>query len=595
MFENGGGLFMRGNKESVIVRIAGAAGDGIASTGEVFGKICSRLGLHVMAYNAYQSAIRGGHVWLQLNVGSKKTLSHGEAPDVAILLNRTSPDLHIPQMKKGGVVFYNSSLITQEVAKLREDITVYGLPFKELVTEPGVESVMANTMLLGCVIQLLGLDPQTGMDFIADRFRKKGEKIVGLNQRIFSLGIEWVKKNAKPLDLQLKGDSKKRMFLTGNQAFGMGLLAHGIKFYAAYPMSPSTGILHYLATKAKSHKIVVKQTEDEIAAVNFIIGAAHAGVRAATATSGGGFSLMVEGVGLAGMLEEPIVIINVQRGGPSTGIPTKQEQGDLNMVLGASQGDFPRIILAPKDTEDAFYTVGRAFNLAEKYQTPVLILSDLFLSEHFQTIEPFTSMLPIERGKLVNQVSGGSYKRFLLTEDGVSPRLIPGTPQGMYVAASDEHDEVGNVISDVLAGLPDSLDIRNKIHTKRMKKLEVARKEDMKLPSVTGPKNAELSLLGWGATYDAIEEACQYLNADGLSVNHIHFTDLYPLPIEGVRDMLEACKEIIAVENNYSSQMTRLIRAETAFDIKRTVNRFDGEPFTGEDIYKRVKKELAYV
>lgn len=584
-------------KESVIVRIAGAAGDGIASTGEVFGKLCSRLGLHVMAYNAYQSAIRGGHVWLQLNVGSEKTLTHGEQPDVVMLLNKTSPEVHVPEVKKGGVVLYNATVISQDISKMRSDLVYYGLNFRELIKEPGVTAVMANTMLLGVLVELLGLEGQVGLDFIRDRFAKKGDAVIGLNQRIFSKGIEWAKQNAKPLDVRLNGDRKKRMFLTGNHAFGMGLVAHGLKFYAGYPMSPSSGILHYVASKARSHKIVVKQTEDEIAAVNYIIGAAHAGVRTATATSGGGFSLMVEGIGLAGMMEEPIVVINVQRGGPSTGIPTKQEQGDLNLLLGASQGDFPRMILAPRDPEDAFYTVGRALNLAEKYQTPILILSDLFLSEHFQTVDPFQfGRIPIERGKLMQSVEEGTlYKRFLITDDGVSPRLMPGAPRGMYCSASDEHDEDGIVISDVLAGLPSSLEIRNKIHAKRMKKLEVMRKEDMRLPVLTGPKDAELTLMGWGSTYDAIEEACQCLTAEGIEVNHLHFTDLFPLPVEGVLEILDSCRMVLGVENNYSSQMCRLIRAETGYDIKRSVNRYDGEPFTGEDICNRVKKELAHV
>lgn len=584
---------MGASKDNVIVRVAGAAGDGIASTGEVFGKICSRIGLHVMAYNAYQSAIRGGHVWLQLNVGSKKTLTHGEEPEVVVLLNKTSPELHVPQVKKGGVVFYNSSQIDKDLSKLRDDVTFYGIPFRELsINEKGASAVMANIMLLGALVQLLGLDVKVGLEFIQDRFTKKGPEVIALNQRIFSMGVDWAKQNCKKLDLTLKGDGKRRMFMTGNHAFGMGLLAHGLKFYAAYPMSPSTGILHYLATKAKSDSIVVKQCEDEIAAVNFIIGSGQAGVRNATATSGGGFSLMVEAVGLASMLEVPIVIINVQRGGPSTGIPTKQEQADLNLMFGG-QGDFPRIVLAPKDTDDAFYISGRALNLAEKYQVPVLILSDLFLSEHYQTVDPFKFDQEITRGRIVRKMEAG-YKRYQLTEDGISPRLLPGAPNGMYCAPSDEHDEEGIVISDVLAGLPESLEIRNKMHAKRMKKLDTMKKEDMKLPSLVGPKDAELTLMGWGSTYDAIQEACQYLTKDGIKVNHMHFTDIYPLP-DGVKGMLENCKEIIAVENNFSSQMSRLLRAETGFTIERSVNRYDGEPFTGEDIYHRVKKELAYV
>ena len=304
---------------------------------------------------------------------------------------------------------------------------------------------------------------------------------------------------------------------------------------------------------------------------------------------------MVEGIGLACMLEEPIVVINVQRGGPSTGIPTKQEQADLNMLVGGPQGDAPRIILAPKDTADAFYTMGRAFNLAEKYQTPVLVLSDLFLSEHFQTVDEFKFNTPIERGKLLTQVNG-EYKRFLITDDGVSPRLIPGAPNGMYVSASDEHDEAGIVISDVLAGLPASLDIRNRIHEKRMRKLDMVRQHDMKPPMLTGSKNASITLMGWGSTYDAIEEACEILRKDGLSVNHLHFTDIFPLPVKQTLDILNSCHEIVAVENNYSCQMSRLILAETGYQIKRFVRRYDGEPFTGEDIVDRFKKtELSYV
>jgi len=582
---------MEGKRKSVIVRIAGAAGDGIASSGEIFGKMCSRQGLHVMAYNSFQSAIRGGHVWLQLNVGSEKTLSQGEQPDVAILLNRTSPDVHIPQIRKGGVVFYNSSIITQDLTKMRPDIHYYSFPFRELVNEPGVDSIMANVMLLGCVVQLIGIDSQAGLDFISDRYGKKGEQVVKLNQKVFQMGIDWAEKNVHRENYHIEGDGKQRMFISGNSAMGMGLLAHGIKLYAAYPMSPSTGILHYLAKKAKSHKIVVKQTEDEIASVNFIIGAAQAGVRAATATSGGGFALMTEGIGLAGMLEVPIVVINVQRGGPSTGIPTKHEQGDLNQILAAGQSDIPRVVLAPKDIKEAYEMTGRAFNLAEKYQIPVMILSDFYIAEHFETVEPIETAVPIDRGKLIHSFEG-EYKRYLTTEDGVSPRLQPGVPGGMYVSASDEHDEKGIVISDVLAGLPSALEVRNIIHDKRMRKLEMARRDDMRLPMMEGPKNAAVTLVTWGSTFLPAKEALPLLQARGINANILNFTDLFPMPKEGILQILKKCKNIVAIEANYSSQLVRLIRAETGFDIKTTINRYDGDPFSGEDICNRVTKTL---
>ena len=415
--------------------------------------------------------------------------------------------------------------------------------------------------------------------------------------KVFNAGVAWAKANAKS-GLSLKGDGKKRMFMTGNDAIGMGLLAGGLKSYAAYPMSPATGILHYLSTQAKKAKIIVKQTEDELAAANFAIGAGHAGVRAATATSGGGYCLMVEAVGLAGMLEVPVVLINVQRGGPSTGLPTKQEQADIKLVMGGN-GDFPRIVIAPKDVEDAFFQSARALNLAEKYQCPVIILSDLFLSEHYQTVDPFDfSKISIERGKFMKELPAGAarYKRYEVTEDGISPRLMPGAAGHMYCSGSDEHDENGELISDVLAGLPRAIDVRMKMHPKRMRKEETMLKEnDINLPEIVGPKDAKLTLLGWGSTFDYIEEACETLRADGLSVNHLHFTDVYPMDREKLVEVFNSCNEIVAVENNMSNQMSKLILAETGFELKRFINRFDGEPFTGEYIVNAVKKkELAH-
>ena len=581
-------------RKNIIVRIAGAAGDGIASTGEIFGKTCSRMGLHVMAYNAYQSAIRGGHVWLQLNVGTEKTRCHGEKTDVVLLLNKTSPEVHIPDMKEGGIVFYDSAKIKKEdVESMRSDLNYYGLNFKEIVTIDGTSPIMTNTLLAGALIQAIGLDTKVSLDFIEHKFAKKGEQIVSVNQQVFNLGANWVKENVKnDLGVKLVGDGTSRMFLTGNDAFGMGLLAHGLKFYAAYPMSPATGILHYLATKAQSDKIVVKQTEDELAAINYAVGAGNAGVRAATATAGGGFCLMIEGLGLAGMLEVPLVAISVMRGGPSTGIPTKQEQADINLVMGGN-GEFPKFVIAPKDTEDAFWQAGRALNIAEKYQTPVVILSDLFLSEHYQTVDAYDfSKVEINRGQMMTELPEGAekYKRYKFTENGVSPRLIPGAKGGMYITPSDEHDEYGIVTSDVLAGLPESRELRNKMHAKRMQKEETMRAEDFRAPELVGDKDARITLVGYGSTYDYIEDACARLRQEGLKVNHVHFTDIYPMNKEKVLEVFNQCGELITIENNITNQFSRHILSQIGFEITRHVNRFDGEPFTGEYIANAVKQ-----
>ncbi len=575
---------------NVIVRIAGAAGDGIASSGELFGKTCSRMGLHVMAYNAYQSAIRGGHVWLQLNVGEEKTWSHGEQPDVALLLNKTSPAVHIPEMKSGGSVFYDASVISPaEIESSRSDLKYYGLNFKELINIPGASPVMKNTMLTGALIQALGLDTSVSADFLAHKFSKKGEDSVKINQQVFNIGAAWASEHVTD-KFSLKGDSKQRMFITGNDALGMGLLAGGLKFYAAYPMSPSTGVLHYLAGQAKKHKIVVKQCEDELAVINYVVGAAHAGARAALATAGGGFCLMIEGIGLAAMLEVPVVAITVQRGGPSTGIPTKQEQADLSLAF-AGNGDAPRFVIAPKDTEDAFYQAARALNIAEKYQTPVIIISDLYLSEHYQTVDPYDfGRIQIERGKLLTEWNSETrYKRYAWSDDGIAPRLRPGVPGQMYTAASDEHDEQGILISDVLAGLPESLEIRNRMHSRRMLKEQTMRREDFRAPELVGNPNAPITLLGYGSTYDFIQDAVRLLKTEGIEANHLHFTDIYPMNSEQVLKALKASKRVVSIENNISDQFATYLRGQTGFSIAETIRRYDGEPFTGEYIVRALK------
>lgn len=597
-------------KQNVIVRIAGAAGDGIASTGELFGKTCSRMGLHVMAYNAFQSAIRGGHVWLQLNIGTEKTNCHGEEPDVALLFNKTSPAVHVPQMKSGGIVFYNASTIKKDdIEAIRDDVNYYGIDFKALTTEAGltgVSPIMNNTMLAGALIQAVGLDTTIPLEFLRHRFEKKGEEVVELNQNIFNLGANWAKENVANFEITLKGDSKPRAFLTGNHALGMGFIAGGMKSYSAYPMSPATGILHYVATKAQSEKIVVKQVEDELAAINYAIGAAHAGVRAATATAGGGFCLMVEALGLAGMLEVPLVAVSVMRGGPSTGVPTKQEQADIALALGGN-GEFPRIVIAPKDVEDAFYQAARALNLAEKYQVPVVILSDFFLSEHFETVENLDfSKVTIDRGELLTEWNtekeGERYKRFKYTDSGISPRLIPGSAPGqMYTSCSDEHDERGEVMSDVHAGLPFAREERIKMHAKRMRKLDTMLENgDIELPTFDGEANADTTLLCWGSGYTYALEAMKLLKAEGHSVNVLSFNDIFPLDEAKVTEILNSCKRIVSLENNITNVLCKHLRAETGVHITETINRWDGEPFTGEFIVDEFKKlagtkELAAV
>ncbi|OGI06716.1 MAG: hypothetical protein A3I68_08175 [Candidatus Melainabacteria bacterium RIFCSPLOWO2_02_FULL_35_15] len=587
------------NKNNIIVRIAGAAGDGIQSTGELLGKTCSRMGLHVLAYNSFQSAIRGGHAWLQMAIGSMKQYDHGEKPEVALLFNKTSPPVHVSDVKSGGTIFYNAgSIKKEEIESLRPDVNFYGLDFKAMADAAkltDVNPVMINVMLSGALVQILNLDPKVTLEFIKHKFLKKGDEVVQLNNAIFNLGFEWTKVNTKPLELNLKGDNNPKLFMSGNDAIGMGLVAGGLKFYAAYPMSPATGILHYVSALTHSDKIIVKQVEDELSAINWAIGAGHAGVRAATGTAGGGFCLMVEGIGFAAMSEVPVVTVLVQRGGPSTGVPTKTEQADINLAM-SGNGEFPRFILAPKDLEDCFYQAARALNIAEKYQVPVILISDFFLSEHFGTVNDLDfSKIKIERGKLMTEWKNSEkYKRYAYTEDGISPRVRPGTPGAMHLVVSDEHNEYGHLMSDVDVGLPHAREARIKMHAKRMHKVELMIENgDAKPPVLEGDTNAKTTFVSWGSTYGYVKSAMSLLEKEGIKANHLHFTDIYPIPREKTLVLLKKCNRLISVEANMCNSLCRQILAETGFEIREHINRWDGEPFTGEYIVKELKKKLA--
>lgn len=586
------------NRENVIVRIAGAAGDGIQSTGELLGKTCSRMGLHVLAYNSFQSAIRGGHVWLQMAIGSEKQYDHGEEPEVLLLFNKTSPPVHVPDVKSGGTVFYNAgSIKKEEIESIRLDVNYYGLDFKAMVDARGltdVNPVMINVMLAGALVEALNLDSKVTLEFIKHKFLKKGEQVVELNNAIFNLGFEWTKTNVKPLDLKLKGNNNPKLFMSGNDAIGMGLVAGGLKFYAAYPMSPATGILHYVSTLAKSDKLIIKQVEDELAAINWAIGAGNAGVRAAIGTAGGGFCLMVEALGFAGMSETPVVAVLVQRGGPSTGVPTKIEQADINLAMGGN-GDFPRFILAPRDLEDCFYQAARALNIAEKYQVPVILMSDFFLSEHFETVDDLDfSKIKIERGKLLTEWNRNEkYKRYAYTEDDISPRVRPGTIGAMHLAVTDEHNEYGHLMSDVEAGLPHAREERIKMHAKRMRKVQLmVENGDAKPPVFEGDVDANITFVTWGSTYAYVKSAIRLLKKEGIKANHLQFIDIYPIPREETLSLFKKCKRLISVEANMCNSLCRQILAETGFEITEHINRWDGEPFTGEYIVKELKKSL---
>jgi len=592
------------NQNRTVVRVGGAAGDGIASSGDIVTKTAARMGLWVYSYNSYQSVIRGGHVYYQMQIGGgDKVLSHGDDPDVLIALNQDTIKRHASKVKENGAIIFNSDKIKVENIPLQKNVQLLGLPVNDLTKEFERNPIMQNTVDNGALVYLLGLKWPTFEGAIQSIFGKKKVEVAQTNIAVAKRGFEFAKTHFKPLNVSLKGDGKIRAVVTGNSMFAFGALTGGCKFYAAYPMTPASSIMHWLAPRASKYGMVMKQMEDELASMNVIVGASFTGVRAVTGTSGGGFALMTEGIGLAAMLETPCVVVHVMRGGPSTGLPTKTEQADLFQDIGASQGDYPKAIIAPISAADCYHAIIEAMNLSEKYQTPIIVLSDLYLSEHAETVTDgeISSDIKIDRGEILTEwkpsdpakndstiwfvpKNPGDYLRYKDTPSGVSPRVLPGTPNAMFVSASDEHDEEGIVISDVFT----DEEIRVKMMNKRMRKM-VGLEKDTKGPIVTGPTEADVTLIGFGSTYQGLEEVRLALEKKGTKVNHIHFRTMWPIHAEETEALLKKCKLTIDIEANFTNQLAKLIRMETGYKVDHLVRKYDGEPFGFEDLLKEVE------
>ena len=581
--------------QEIAFRVGGAAGDGVASTAETFARMCVRGGLYVHTYSSYQSVIRGGHAWTQVRASEGPVLSQGEDPNLLICLNQETATIHVPQVAESGAVLFDPSAVKLDGLPLRTDVRKIPLPMVATARDLG-EAMMKNVVALGAALALLEIPFGPLEHGIRETFGHKKPEIVEMNLKAAHKGYDALRSDGGPLGLGVRfGKQPGRMMMTGNEAMCLGALAAGCRFYAAYPMTPASGILHFLAAQGPKHGVVVKQAEDELAVVNMTIGAAHAGARAMCGTSGGGFSLMVEALGQAGMTETPIVCVLVQRSGPSTGLPTKTEQGDLNLALGAGQGDWPRAILAPRNAPECFDAIVRAFNLAEVYQTPVIVLSDLYLGEGFRTLErdALDFNVPILRGFLAEgDGDGKGYLRYRFTENGISPRAFPGMKGYEYVAATDEHMQKGILISDVLAGVPEWIEERRRMMEKRMRKLEGLR-HDLKPPELWGAAHADLTIVSWGSTTMTVREAIIRMSARGHKVNALEFFDLYPFKVEETEEILEKVERTLCVEGNYTGQFARLLRAETGYKFDEMLTKYDGEPFEAREIVARALQVMG--
>lgn len=570
-------------ERDISILIGGDAGLGVESGGSALSLVFARGGLHVFGSPDYRSRIRGGHNFFQIRLSQRPAYSARQPIHLALALTKETVSLHLDRVVPGGAFLYPEEFGIDASTLQQRQVQAFSLPFLKIAQQYG-SRLMLNVAALAAAISVIGWPFELLEDVIRNTFAGKGEKIVEQNLRAASaayvMAQEWYGRDfpfkMQPLEV------RQRLLLNGNQALALGALAAGCRFVAAYPMTPATTIVEYLASLPRELGIVIKQAEDEIAAVCMAIGASYAGARAMTATSGGGFCLMVEAMGLAGMTEVPVVIVNAQRGGPSTGLPTRTEQSDLLFVIHAAQGEFPRIVLAPGTVEECFQAGWRAFNLAEKYQCPLVILTDQLLASSLRTVEQGDidfSAVEIDRGATLTQEQLDQltepYERFQFTPTGISPRALPGHPKAVFTSSSDEHLESGHISEE--------MENRRRMMEKRMSKQDEAVKE-MRGPQLYGPQAAEVTLVCWGSTYGACREAVDSLNASGGKANALHFSDLWPFPTQETVAALDKCHRAIAVEQNYTSQLARLIRMNTGRGLDGTINKYDGRPFTPEEI-----------
>jgi 2-oxoglutarate/2-oxoacid ferredoxin oxidoreductase subunit alpha len=581
-------------KGSFAVSIGGAAGQGVATPGNIFARIFARRGLHLLAYNAYQSIIRGGHTFLTIRTGPEKILSFGDHIDLMIPLNQDTMDRHLGLLGPGAAVVYNGDSIKPGIAP--EGVRLCSLPVSEL-SHNSRNKVEQNTLGVAAALSMMGIGFQPLQEVLEQQFRKKGEAVVNENVDVARNAYQYSTQHFEPFAWPLPMTEKRKAVLTGNMALAMGGAAAGVKFYCAYPMSPSTGVLHWMAAHARKAGIMVRQVEDEIGVINMAVGAAHAGARAMCATSGGGFALMTEGLGLAAMLETPVVVIDVQRAGPSTGVPTKTEQGDLWQMLGAGHGDYPRLIAAPTEIADCFKIIPEMFNLADRFQCPGIVLGDLLLSEGTSSVDPeeLDFNVEIDRGELIASANGAggngngaAYKRYLFTESGISPRAIPGVPHHTHTVASDEHMEDGVLISDEFTNPIKRREMMEK-RQRKVKGIEAS----VKPPELIGNPGADVTLIGWGSTKGVIAEAVEQLNEQGISANQLQIRWIVPLHGERIMEILRESRHTIIVENNYSGQFARYLRSETSFVPDGFIRKYDGEPFMPHHIVEAVKDQLS--
>jgi len=576
-------------------KVGGQQGEGIDSAGEILSTALNRKGYYLYGYRHFSSRIKGGHSNTKIRISTTPIRSISDELDILVAFDQESIDLNAHELIKHGVILadakFNPTVPDGVSARL------LAVPFTKIAEEVGMAQ-MKNMVAVGASGALLGLPVEAFHEVIEERFGRKGQKVVDKNMEAISKGRDYILQEIQESITEFTlepSDGKQRLYMIGNDAIALGALAAGARLMAAYPITPSSEIMEYLIKKLPEFGGTVVQTEDEIAAITMVIGMNYGGVRAFTASAGPGISLMTEAIGLAGMTETPAVIVNTMRGGPSTGLPTKQEQSDVLAMLYSTHGEIPKIVVAPSTAEECFYDTIEAFNLAEEYQCPVIVLSDLALSLGKQTVEPLDyDRIQIRRGKLVSWdeelpelENSQLFPRYEFSEDGISSRVLPGKRNGLHHVTGVEHDETGRPSENPVN--------RKRMMDKRLSKVA----NGIHFPNpvhLDAPHDeADLLIVGFCSTRGTITEAKERLEAEGLKVNHAHVRQILPFPTDILRDQINKAKKVLIVENNATGQLTNLIKMNVGMADKLVhYGKYDGNPFLPSEIYKQCKELLVH-
>ena len=556
------------------VRIGGEAGQGLETVTQMFCKALVRSGYGLLTSQHAMSRIRGGHNFFSIYAGLEQPQGPGGNVDLLVAFSEETVGLHQDQVAENGFILLGEDMDDRGLERSLR------IPYSELVEEKIVHNVLA----LGVMSNLLGIGEETISSVVKEAFEKKGDKVVSTNQEALQKGGQWIQDQSVDFrKLSEAGQTERTLAMSGSQAMALGAMAAGVDFCSFYPMSPSTSVAMNLIAHADTAGIVCEQAEDEIAAVNMAIGASSSGARSLVPTSGGGFALMGEGVSLIGVAETPMVIVLAQRPGPATGLPTRTEQGDLELALYTGHGEFPRAILAPGTQEDCFFQTHKALDLAERFQTLCIVLVDQYLTDSIKSVAPFKlEELPEIPGPGDDIQAEGTYERYAWSETGVSPRIIPGKGKPLVVTDSHEHTPDGHITEDQ--------DVRNRMVEKRLKKME-GLKQEVFPPNYQGPDDPDLLLVSWGSSQGAVQEAAGQLEENGRSVATLHFSQVWPILPDQFLDRLQKAGSVVSVESNATAQFARLIRRETGFEITKHVLRYDGRPLDYDYILAGLKEQ----